>query len=820
LGVDLVDSAAESPTEKTLDEALTKREREVLELVAFGLTNKEIAERLDLGRRTVETHIDHVLGKLGAPTRTRAVAEAGRLGLLGNATTVGDSQPDTSPNNLPFALTTLLGREQDLLEVNALLTSHRLVTLSGSGGVGKTRLALRAGVDLLDAYPDGVWFCDFSAIEDSALVVSVAGKVLGVRQRAGSSLTESITYALRPKCALVILDNCEHILNAVAELADEILHHCPNVRILATSRQPLGIVGEVVHRVRPLAVPEIAGDFTAARAMRYGAVALFIDRARASDRSFNLSDENTPVVSDICRRLDGIPLAIELAAARINVIGLPNLAQSLDDRFKVLTAGSRTALPRQKTLTALFDWSYDLLSPPERRLLERLGIFAGGFNLPAATAVCAGDGLAERDFMDLMIALADKSLVAVQTGGKQERYRLLESTRAYALEKLDRSEERARLARRHAEYFRDQAQAADEAYGIGSAAAWLANVEQDLENYRAALAWSIAQENDVVLGGALAGALERLWFLGGLAAEARSWIGAALDGIDEAEHPAVAARLWRAKARFLQGQPMRESAERALNLYLTLGDGRGAAYALRFLAYSLLQTGLIDEANQVIDRAVAAFRERGDNVGVASCLGLQGVSAYNRGDFTAGREYYVQAIAACKALGDELGAADVLGNLGEMEFADGNAEQALGAVTESLAITTRGKEMANLAIDYNNRAAYLIALRRLDEARGSVREALRWAQTEDNAWNTAVALQHLALLCALGGAMERAGRLLGYVNARYDELALEREATEKWAYDKLMSALSEKLSDAEIKRLAAEGAAWSKDRAVEEALLV
>jgi predicted ATPase/DNA-binding CsgD family transcriptional regulator len=801
---------------------LTKREEEVLELIAFGLTNKEIAERLSLGRRTVETHVEHVLGKLSAPTRTRAVAEAGRLGLLGGApSTSSRSSPSTLSNNLPFQLTALLGREQDLIDVKSLLAKHRLLTLSGSGGVGKTRLALRVGVDLLDAHPDGIWFCDFSPISDSAsAAMGVVAKAIGVRERPDRSLSESIVNTLEHKHALVIFDNCEHVLNAAADLADKILHSCPNIRILVTSRQRLGITGEVVLRVRSLAVPESGGRPSAEQAMSYGAIALFTDRAQAADSRFTLTDENAPVVAEVCRRLDGIPLAIELAATRMHVTDVHTVARSLDDRFKILSGGSRTALPRQKTLQALIDWSYELLAPKERKLLERLGVFGCDFDLQAATAVCAGDGLPYSELLDPMIALVDKSLVVLQTKGMHERYALLESTRVYALEKLERSGERELYARRHAEHFRARAQAADEGYGLGSPAAWLAGVEQDLDNYRAALRWSLADGRDVPLGGAIAGSLERLWFLGGLAVEARSWIGAALSRIDETQYPAIAARLWRAKARFLQGQPMRDSAERAQALYESVGDERGGAYALRFLAYSLLQMGNLDEANKVIDRAIAAFRAHGDSAGVASCLGLQGVSAYNHRDFAAGRAFYVQAIAACKALGDELGTADVLGNLGELEFADGDPEQALKAVTASLAITMAGKEVANLAIDHNNRAAYLIALGELDDAYESARAGLCWAQPERNAWNIAVALQHLALVAALRGAVHRAAQVVGYVNVRYKELALEREATEQWAYEKLMATLREYLSESDIARFALEGAAWSEDEAVKEALRI
>ncbi|HEV2037863.1 MAG TPA: tetratricopeptide repeat protein, partial [Candidatus Eremiobacteraceae bacterium] len=293
---------------------------------------------------------------------------------------------------------------------------------------------------------------------------------------------------------------------------------------------------------------------------------------------------------------------------------------------------------------------------------------------------------------------------------------------------------------------------------------------------------------------------------------------AAIERVNEADHPAIAARLWRAKSRFLQGEPMRDCAERAVALYQSVGDGRGAGYALRTLAYSLLQMGRLDEANDVIVQAIAALREHGDRVGVASCLSLQGVSAYNRSDFAKGREFYTQALAAYKALGDELATANVLGNLGELEFADGHPDEALRSVSESLEITSRGKEATDLAIDYNNSAAYRIALGNLEEARAAAREGLRWAQPEQNPWNTAVALQHLALLATLRGHANSAAQLLGYVNAQFKELELERETTEKWGYEKLMAALKQRLSEREIAHLLDEGSTWGEDRAVKEAL--
>jgi predicted ATPase/DNA-binding CsgD family transcriptional regulator len=815
---DSVPSEAASETSRRAP-SLTRREQEVLELMAFGLTNKEIALRLRLGRRTVETHINHVLGKLDVSSRTRAVVEAGRAGLIGNAPSSAPGSPlESRPNNLPFQLTMLLGREQDLMDVKILLEGTRLLTLCGSGGVGKTRLALRVGVDLIGLYPHGVWFCDFSPISDAGLVASVVAHALTVREQQGRSLEEGIVSSLRRKHALLIFDNCEHVLEASAELADEILHNCPDVRILGTSRQALGIVGEVVHRVRSLTLPEDSVGLRADRAMRYGAVALFVDRALAADTRFTLTNENAPIVADICRRVDGIPLAIELAATRVGVVNVRSLAQSLDDRFRVLTGGSRTALPRHKTLSALIDWSYDLLSVQEQTFFDRLGIFAGSFSFEATEVVCAGDRLGDREIADLLIALVDKSLVVAQTGETQEHYRLLESTRAYALEKLRRKHEHEALARRHAQYFAGESQNADSRFGAGSTATWLANMDLDLENYRTALEWSLGSAHDPNLGAIIAGHLERLWALAGLSVEARRWLDLALEKVSEREHPALTARLWRAKARFLQGQPMRDCAERALALYETVGDTRGAAYVLRMLAFSLLQMGKLDEANEVIAKAISAFREKSDDVGVASCLSLQGLNAYNRHDFETGRALYSQALAAYRTLGDEAAIASALGNLAELEFASSHADEALRLVNESLIMRSRGKETTDLAIDLNNSAAYRLALGELDEARDSAREALSLAQPEQNSWNAAVALQHLACFATLRGHPRTGAQLVGYVNKRFSDLGLQRETTEEWGYKRLTAALEKELTASDVAALAEQGSQWTEDQATREAL--
>jgi len=721
------------------------------------------------------------------------------------------------PNNLPIAPNAFIGRERDVADVKDLLSRHRLLTLVGSGGVGKTRLALQVGTELLDRYPDGVWFVDLAPISDPELVSSVTAQALGMSQQQGQRVDEAIPAWLKRKKLLLIFDNCEHVVDTVAPLAKAILAAAQEVRILATSRQALTIAAEGIHRLPSLSVPVEATDLTTDDALEYDAVALFVARATANDARFALTDDTAPIVAEICRRLDGIPLAIELAAARVKVLSVPHLAQRLNERFKILTAGGRDALPRQKTLTALIDWSYDLLTPQEQRLFGRLGIFAGGFDLDAATSVCGGDGLDEIDILDLLGSLTDKSLVVADTSGERERYRLLESTAAYALEKLSASGELDALARRQAECFRDQAVAAGERYGTGSTLAWVARVELELDNDRAALAWALTQGNDAMLGGAIAGALEALWSNAGLAVEGRYWISLALERVSEAEQPQIAARLWLALSSLSSGKRHYETAERAMRLYASAEDARGVARAQSTLAFALFQMGRHDEAKEAIEQALAASRACGDACNEADCLILQASIERMRGDVRAARDLHAQAVAAFKTLGNESGTAIVLTSMAELEFADGHPERALSAASEALEIDLRGKNATNTSTDHVNIAAYHIALGDLTVARDSAREGLRVARQARHEPSIAIALQHLAVIAGLHNDVRRGAQLLGYVDAQYAALGQQREPTEQWGYDKLMAALRETLSEDEIATLGAEGAAWSEDRAVEEA---
>jgi predicted ATPase len=351
----------------------------------------------------------------------------------------------STPNNLPQQLTNFIGREHELAEVAQLLTRNRLLTLLGTGGICKTRLSLQIAADAMDDFPDGVWLVELAALADARVVPLAVASVLGVKEEAGRPVVEALEKFLEDRRLLVILDNCEHLLQGCAELAHALLRTGVQAKILATSREPLRVRGEVPYSVPALAVPVGTRQITPAALVQYPSVRLFVDRATAARPAFQVNERNVAVLAEICRHLDGIPLAIELAAARTRALPVETIAARLGDRFRLLTGGDRSALPREQTLRALIDWSYDLLAQPERALFQRLAVFAGGWTLDTAEAVCAGGGLNRGDVLDLLTALVEKSLVAVDPD--DGRYRLLEAVRQFAQERLQESGDQTRSVR-------------------------------------------------------------------------------------------------------------------------------------------------------------------------------------------------------------------------------------------------------------------------------------------------------------------------------------------------------------------------------------
>ena len=403
-----------SKTDDVLLEPLTRREREILVLLAQGYSAPEIARQLTLALSSVKWYVQQVYGKLGVNNKQRAILRAGELGLLETHSPV--AHVHFSPkHNLPSQLTSFIGHEKDVERIQHRLTGHRLVTLIGVGGIGKTRLSQQVANQLMDDYADGVWLVEFAALNDPTLVPQSVATVFGVQQGAGhSGLVETLIHFLHAKTLLLILDNCEHLLDACAELADQLLKSCPNLKILATSREALGILGEALYQVPSLTIPDTQQISPIEKLNDYEAIRLFHKRAQLVQMDFALTKENAASVSQICSRLDGIPLAIELAAVRVQMFSAGQIAEQLDQCFHILTGGSRTALPKHQTLQASIDWSWHLLHNTEQILLRRLSVFAGGWTLEGAEAVCVGDGVEADAVMDLMTQLANKSLILVR----------------------------------------------------------------------------------------------------------------------------------------------------------------------------------------------------------------------------------------------------------------------------------------------------------------------------------------------------------------------------------------------------------------------
>ena len=513
-----------------------------------GMTQQELAERANLSadavstlergartrpyRETIallgraldlsperEAHLASAVG-IGRPPRRRGVA------LNSSLLRIVRPEPQTTPShNLPQQLTSFVGRDHEVAKIAALLSDHRVVTVVGAGGVGKTRVALQAGRVLVDGVPDGVWLVDLAPLTDQALVASTILNALRLPSSAAPAAEAVVTY-LKMRRLVLILDNCEHVIAEARELAATIVASCPTVRILATSREPLRAPGEHVYRLPSLEVPPDSSR-NAQDALPYGAVALFVDRALAVNAGFALTDDNAPAVAEIGRRLDGIPLAIELAAARVNVLTPGQVAERLDRRFRLLTDGDRRALPRHQTMTALIDWSYDLLTPREQRFFESLSVFAGDCTLDAAMAVCARENEDDIQVVDLVASLVTKSLVLAELAGLEQRYRLLESSRQYARDKLVARGEQAQVARRHALVYLDVADRLHETRGKTPEREWLAQANAELDNLRAALEWSLARRGDVTVGQRLAAGNCTLHAFA--LAEARQWVRTALE---------------------------------------------------------------------------------------------------------------------------------------------------------------------------------------------------------------------------------------------------------------------------------------------------
>ncbi len=693
-----------------------------------------------------------------------------------------------TPDTLPHLLTSFIGRQQDISALSQTLASTRLLTLAGAGGCGKTRLAREVAAASLDAWPDGMWWIDLSPLTDPGLVVQVIAATLHVTEKAGQPLLDLLCGHLSAACGLLILDNCEHLIERCAQVAQTLLSACPALTILATSRETLNISGETVYVVPSLTLPDDHDGFDAIA--RSEAIQLFVERARSVAPGFTLTQATAAATAAICRRLDGLPLAIELAASRVRMLSPDAIAERLTSAVSLLTGGSRTALPRHQTLRATLDWSYALLPEPEARLFQRLAVFTGGFTLEAAEAVGGGD--AEMDVLSLLGYLIDKSLVTVvhepggQSGQGARRYRLLEMLHQYGMEKLTASGQLEDARSHHFAYYLQLAEQAETELEGAAQYQWLNRLEQEHDNIRAALRWSIEQARDDSAA-RLASHFWRFWLVRGYLSEGRGWLRQALELVPERS-------LTRARALLVlsiltyhhEGYSSAIAlVEEALALYRELDDTKG-------LATAVLNSGILALGHGDYAQAIACFEESlplcaqvNYTHGAVLSLSSMGQAALNLGEYARAQELGIESIAMARASGDSRNVAGCLTDLGVTLFTQGEHAQAQPYFEESLTIRRQHGDKGGAAhtLLYLGRVA--LAQDRPADAHMHFQEALALRLAIGDLEGQAAALEGLGALAAHAGDGATAAHCFGAAMAVRERvsapaLALDRAFTERW----------------------------------------
>ena len=631
---------------------------------------------------------------------------------------------DVGKHNLPSPRTSFVGREQEMLEVKRALAMTRLLTLTGVGGSGKTRFALEVARDLVGAYAGGVWLVELAELSDGELATQTVASALGIQEQPGQRLTDTLIESLRSKNVMLVIDNCEHLVEAAAQLVDVLLDSCARLRVLTTSREALGLEGEVIWRVPALSVPE-PQRLPTEKLEGYESVRLFVDRARQRDPAFAIGSDNARAVVDVCRKLDGMPLAIELAAARMGTLAVTDIASRLEDSLGLLTSGSRTAVARQRTLRGALDWSHDLLGEQERVMYPRLSVFAGGWTLEAAETVGFGDGAGKSDVLGLLSGLVDKSLVLTEKPGDGGmRYGMLEPVRQYALERLDESGETEEIRRRHAAFFLDLAEEAEPELRGPRQAEWLGRLEVDHDNFRVALSWSLEQgEGELSLR--LSGALGEFWHRRGHLDEGRRWLEAALasEGDTPARIKALIYAGWLAWEQ-LDYESSETLSEEALALARRLGDSAATANALYTLGAPVLYRLDLDRAAALFEEAAVLQRHMGDATGLARTLQALGLTALNRRDFERAVALHQEGLALVREAGDQLGIVMTLGMGALAYLGNGDPRRTRELLGEGLELS-RKLEMKHGIIFHLHAAAALAS-----EQGQPVRSARLWGAAE------------------------------------------------------------------------------------------
>ncbi len=695
----------------------------------------------------------------------------------------------TPPNNIPNPISSFIGRERELTEIEKLVQDSRLVTITGTGGIGKTRFATQAAKDLLGSFKDGIWWVELATVRDPSLVMIAIAKVLGVKETPQQSLEETLIDFLHPKQLLIVLDNCEHLIEACAFTVEKLLTACMDLKILATSREPLGLTGEVVYRLLPLTFPDRDITSSVESLMQYEAIHLFVERAGAVNQHFSLTTQNASSVLQICRRLDGIPLALELAAARVKMMSASEIAKRITDRFDLLTTGSRTASLRQQTLRATIDWSHDLLTEQERILLHRLSVFAGGFTLAAAEAVCS-QGMRRGDIPDLLGHLVDKSLVMAHEESDlgETRYRLLETIRQYALEELLESGEAMTIRDEHLNFYLKQAEEAEShLYGVESLS-WFSRLDKELDNLRAAIEWSInTARADSALQ--ILGSLVYFWFARGHYSS--EWY----------------VRIQQVLAR-PESRAHTPARAKALN-----GFG--------YLYWADLDAEFIHRQRE-FEEALSIGKELGDWRNIAMALRNLGLLEYTRENYAKARLFLEQSLEIWrnKGIEDKLEFANALIFLGDVALQCNDTERAHSLYQESL-------EVLKDSVDPNFQAYLLRRLGQLaclagdyDKAITLCEESLRINQEVNNQRGVIACLAGFAAIAMAQGKLALAVRLMASVETQLAQIGVRLFQTDRKEYERNLKRLRAKLDEGNFANHWSEGRSMPLEQVIEYAVQV
>jgi non-specific serine/threonine protein kinase len=748
-------------------------------VVEKNLTNlvSEVREALD--DDPVHPRFVRTVPRFGYAFRQASAAESGDSETSAFAAGANGAFPGQRRHNLPAPITNFIGRDQELAELRRLATSTRLLTLTGAGGCGKTRLAFELAANLLDRFPDGVWAVDLAALADPNHVPQALASVLDVREGPGRPICDALADYVRNRQILLVLDNCEHLIAATAHLAELLLRAATRLCILATSREQLGITGEMIWRVPSLAVPGPRQAASPQNVVEYDAVRLFVERAAAVDPAFTVTAANGAMVARVCVRLDGIPLALELAAARVNVLSIEQIDSRLNDRFRLLTGGSHSAVARQRTLRATVDWSYNLLSEPERQLLRRLSVFAGGWTMRAAEEVTSTDPSEREDLLESLSRLVDKSLVNVdRDAGESRRYRFLETVRQYARELLVQSGEAERLRDRHHAFFYELVQRAEpELTGPGQVT-WLSRLHREHDNLRLALEWCLTSPERGEQSVEFASALCWFWIKRGYCREGRDWLERTLSVCHDSS---VALR---AKA------------------LMSLGS-------LTFFQGDLVRSRMLLEESAALGRAA------GDLSVVGFSLGMGAQAALELGDIAECSRLATEGQAAARASATPWVQGPALAGLAYEAMHQGDFDRAGRLHEEALQSSCRRGEKWGMGISLSDLALLRVVQQRHAEARALCVEGIVLYQELQDPLGIAWCLGVLSGAVADGHPL-RAARLRGAMEGLLESAGAPIQAIyHKWIGDRCLALMKDRLGDSVLEAALAEGRSMSRSRAIQ-----